>query len=328
MEELLISLVEFALRKRCSDIHFTCMDDILHIEFRTPFGLEKIYQDIWKPSFFAYLKFKANLDLTNPYAPQSGGFITKDIPCRFSVIINQTIETGVLRILSTNPSLMIDELCMDQTVLSIFHSFVHLRQGLIIFSGPTNSGKTTTVHAILSAISRQSRNKIVSLEDPIEIRDDGYLQLQIDETLGFTYEKGIEELLRHDPDVIFIGECRNSYTAHMVIRACLTGHLVFTTIHAKDSLETLQRLYDFGIHRHELENTLTAIVAQRLYSNLDGIRKECVYEILTQKELGYAIKFNRYPDEFIGLAYKISEEIRLHRIRDEQAEYDIQSFKK
>lgn len=328
MEELLQSLLEFALRKRCSDIHFVLNDKQLHIEFRTPFGLETIYQDIWTSNFFEYLKFKSNLDLTNPYAPQSGQFIVNDIPCRFSLIINQNIETGVLRILNANKQLKIEELCSDKEVIQCFKQFVHLRQGLIIFSGPTNSGKTTTVHSILSEIAKLNKHKIVSLEDPIEIKDDSYLQLQINENQGFSYEKGIEELLRHDPDVIFIGETRNEYTAHMVIRASLTGHLVFTTIHSKDSLETLQRLYDFNIQRHELENTLTAIISQRLYSNEEGIRKECVYEILSQNNLSYALSTNQYPKEFIGLAHKIDQEIKLHRIKDEQAKFDIQSFKR
>ena len=328
MEELLKSLLSFAIRKRCSDIHFILNHSILHMEFRTPYKLEKIYQDIWTPAFFEFLKFKSNLDLTNPYVPQSGGFVVDEIPCRFSLIVNQDIETGVLRILSANPSLSIEELCRDEDVQRNFHQFVHLRQGLIIFSGPTNSGKTTTVHAILHEIAQLGIHKIVSLEDPIEIKDDGYLQLQINEGNGFTYEKGIEELLRHDPDVVFIGECRNEYTAHMVIRACLTGHLVFTTIHAKDSLETLQRLYDFGIGEHELINTLTAVISQRLYSNQQGIRKECVYEILTKKELQEAIATNKYPQEFHGLAYKIHHEMQQNRIGDQQAEYDLQSFKR
>ena len=96
--------------------------------------------------------------------------------------------------------------------------------------------------------------------------------------LYLTYEKGIEELLRHDPDVILIGETRNAYTARMVIRAALTGHMVFTTLHAKNALESLHRLLDFGLSEYDLKNTLTAVISQRLYKTKDIFRKECVYE--------------------------------------------------
>lgn len=109
------------------------------------------------------------------------------------------------------------------------------------------------MHAILHEIACKDQYNVISLEDPIEIEDELYLQLQINEAMGFTYEKGIEELLRHDPDVILIGETRNAYTARMVIRAALTGHMVFTTLHAKNALESLHRLLDFGLSEYDLK---------------------------------------------------------------------------
>lgn len=162
-----------------------------------------------------------------------------------------------------------------------FNSLVPLRQGLVISVGPTNSGKTTTLHALLHEIAKTKKHKVVSLEDPIEIEDDSYLQLQINESMGFTYDVGIEQLLRHDPDIICIGETRNSYTAKMVLRASLTGHFVFTSIHAKDGKECIRRLEDLGVSKKDLASVCTAIISQRLYSRGDS--KVCVYEIMDQK---------------------------------------------
>ena len=324
MDTLLKDLISFALEKKTSDIHFLLEQHVLKIEFRTPFGLETILQDIWDESFFEYLKFISRFDLTNPYVPQSGQFMVNRIPCRFSVIINQQIQTGVLRILNVNVDLNIDQLTNDAQAIQFFHSIQHQRMGLYIHSGPTNSGKTTTLHAILHEISLLNEHKIVSLEDPIEIEDKNYLQLQINEAQGFTYEKGIEELLRHDPDVIFIGETRNAYTARMVVRAALTGHLVFTTIHAKNGLETIERLNDFGVDSFELKNVLSAIISQRLYQTTDG--KECIYEILSGKELQYVNQYKQYPKEYQGLSEKINDHIQKGIITDQQAFFDLQNF--
>ena len=221
MEELLYSLIQLAIEHKASDIHFIVKQDHMDIQFRNDLGMEKIEQDIWDKGVFEYMKFIAGFDLTNPLCPQSGQFSVqldaKEIFCRFSVIVNQSIQTGVLRLLRTNPSMAIDQLTQDSKSISFLKSLTNCRQGLVIFSGPTNSGKTTTLHAILHEIACKDQYNVISLEDPIEIEDELYLQLQINEAMGFTYEKGIEELLRHDPDVILIGETRNAYTASCLL---------------------------------------------------------------------------------------------------------------
>ena len=324
MEQLLKDLIQFALNKRSTDIHFILSNHQLKITLRTPNGLESLIQDIWNESFFEYLKYKSHFDLTNPYLPQSGQFsifLKKEIFCRFSLIVNQQLQTGVLRILNMNLDLKIDELCHDSEVIQYFHSLTCKRSGLVIFSGPTGSGKTTTLHAILHEISLQGLHKVVSLEDPVEIKDNYYLQLQINEAQGFTYEKGIEELLRHDPDVIFIGETRNTYTAQMVLRACLTGHFVFTTIHAKNGLETIERLMDLGLPYKELKMVLTAVISQRLYSSKNG--RECIYEILSNEQLQYAFENRKYSPDFENLKRKIQKNIENGNLIDQQARYDL-----
>ncbi|WP_418777082.1 ATPase, T2SS/T4P/T4SS family [Holdemanella biformis] len=142
--------------------------------------------------------------------------------------------------------------------------------------------------------------------------------------MGFTYDVGIEQLLRHDPDIICIGETRNSYTAKMVLRASLTGHLVLTSIHAKNGKECISRLEDLGVSKQDLLSVCTAIISQRLYSN--GDKKVCVYEIMDQKTLEYVIRYGKYPDQFQTLSSKIKEGIEKGYILDEQAECDMFSL--
>lgn len=332
MNDLLVNLIRMALLHKTSDIHFVLATSKLEIKLKTIDGIEKVHQDIWTCELFEYLKFISGFDLVNPFKPQSGRFSievdNKTLFCRFSVIFNNLIQTGVLRILQTNPSMKIQDLTQNTRHIEFLESLTNCRQGLVISSGPTSSGKTTTLHALLHEIALKQKYNVVSLEDPIEIEDDLYLQLQINESLGFTYEKGIEELLRHDPDVILIGECRNAYTAKMVVRAALTGHLVFTTIHAKNGLETIQRLLDFGLTTFDLKNTLTAVISQRLYKSSDDERKECVYEILSQNELEYALSYQEYSKDHLCLEDEISNAIKNGYIIDEQANFDIQDFKR
>ena len=326
MEELLNALIRLALEKHCSDIHFVLQQGQLKLSLRTPTGMEDVHQDLWNPGLFEYLKFRANLDLTNPFVPQSGqfdwSFKERLIFCRFSVISNHKMETGVLRLLQTDVQMPIENLSNQEGITDYFYSLCKMRQGLLVFSGPTNSVKTTTIHALLHEIAKQKRYKIVTLEDPIEIEDSSYLQIQVNETMGLTYEKGIEELLRHDPDILFIGETRNAYTARMVIRAALTGHLVFTTLHAKNALESIERLIDFGIDPFELRNTLTSVIAQRIYSRPSQGRT-CLYEVLEKEDLLYAIQNRQYTPTHKGLSQVISQAIEHGSVLDQQALYDL-----
>lgn len=330
LKDRLMDLISYALKLEASDIHFIVKGEVLTIQFRSHNVMRPLYQDIWRSNFFEYLKFISGMDLTNPFLPQSGQFGVdlngRIVYCRFSVLYNQQLQTGVLRLLNTANMISMDHLSLWQEDLAFFSSLVHARQGLIISCGPTSSGKTTTLHALLHEIAITSQHKVVSLEDPIEIEDHSYLQLQINEARDFTYEKGIEQLLRHDPDVICIGETRDPYTAKMVLRAALTGHLVFTTLHAKNTLECIERLCDLGLSRFDLKNVLTAVMAQRLYVSKE--RSVCVYEILEKEDLAYVLENNAYPKSFKGLSNKIRQGIEKGYITDAQAKFDLLDFER
>lgn len=328
MQENLEQLLTYATQKNASDIHLTLHQHTLSIQLRIYEQMIPLVQDLWDESLFEYIKFISGFDLTNPYIPQNGQFSWKlgkqVLFCRFSLIPNKHLQTGVIRLLNTGLYLPIEKLTSKKEHQKFLENLMFARQGLVIACGPTNSGKTTTLHAILHAIAQRSKHKVVSLEDPIEIQDDSYLQLQINEEIGFTYEKGIEELLRHDPDVILIGETRNSYTAKMVVRCALTGSLAFSTLHASNTLEAIQRLEDLSISTYDLKNTLTALIGQRLYKSVNG--KECIYEILSGQDLQYVLEHKAYPKGFKTLSYEIKEALDTKRIQDPQAQFDLQNL--
>ncbi|MBE6118895.1 MAG: competence protein ComG [Erysipelotrichaceae bacterium] len=328
MQEKLEQLLTYATQKNASDIHLTLHRHTLSIQLRIYEQMVELVQDLWDESLFEYVKFISGFDLTNPYIPQNGQFSWKlgsqVLYCRFSLIPNKNLQAGVIRLLHTGIHLPIERLTSKKEHQMFLESLIHARRGLVIACGPTNSGKTTTLHAILHAIAQRSMHKVVSLEDPIEIQDPSYLQLQINEELGFTYEKGIEELLRHDPDVIFIGETRNSYTAKMVVRSALTGSLAFTTLHASNALEAIQRLEDLSVSTYDLKNTLTALIGQRLYQGPNG--KECIYEVLSGQDLQYALEHKAYPKGFKTLSNEIQEALDAQRIQDPQARFDLQNL--
>ena len=327
MKELLNQLLTFAYDQNASDIHFLLENNQLSIQLRTMQGLQSINQDIWKPNLFEYLKFISGLDLTNPQLPQSGQFSwmhkDQEIYCRFSMIYNQNLQTGVLRMLGTKQDLQIEDLTYDQEAIHFLKQLTHQRHGLVLTCGPTNSGKTTTIHALLHEIAVNSQFKIVSLEDPIEIEDSNYLQLQINEEQGFTYEKGISELMRHDPDILFIGEIRNAFCAKSLMNAALSGHMVVSTLHAGNGLEAIERLMDFGVGAMEIKNVATAIISQRLYQQ-SSEKKVCVYEILDAKAIVQIIETGKYPDDVKTWSDKVMEGIEQGHICDSQAWFDIQ----
>ena len=194
---------------------------------------------------------------------------------------------------------------------------------VILMVGVNGSGKTTTLHAILKRIAQENRLHVVSLEDPIEIFDDSYLQLQINEAGGFTYEEGIKELLRHDPDVIMIGEIRDPSTARMLLRCALSGHLIFTTIHAKCCSEAIKRLLEFGLRREELYHTLSAVCAQRLYKKKGTQERVCIYEILEQNELDAYFREEQLPQQHRDIFQEIQLAVSKGIVAQEEAVIDL-----
>lgn len=278
-------ILEDAIALKATDIHFSCMNKDNKIRFRIHDELID-YQSIPKEVYerlLIWIKYKSNLNLNNSKTPQSSAFNFKmgnqELRIRISTLSSFNQDSLVLRLSYYQKDQTIDSLLLikeqGQPLLQAFNQ----RNGLIIMTGPTGSGKTTLSYSLLNYI-KENKLAIVTIEDPIERFHDGFVQLQINESAGINYEVGVKEILRHDPDLIFIGEIRDAYSAKAAIRASLTGHLVISTMHATSALKALYRLLEFGITFTECEQTIVLITNQRLvYLEKD---KKIIYEYLDQ----------------------------------------------
>lgn len=327
MKEKMDQLLHMILKYDASDVHFIRSEKIMTVMLRTMNGMEEIHMAALDEKLFNYLKFIADMDLGASSIPQSGNFhytfqgVNYDF--RFSCIHTMDKETGVLRILNNHDNIKLEDLSYDADHYRSFVNWTKTRSGLVVLSGPTGSGKTTTLHAILSRIAKEHHLNVVSLEDPVEIYDDHYLQLQINEKNNFTYEEGIRQLMRHDPDVIMIGEIRDPITARMLLRSALSGHMIFTTIHAKCCTEAVRRLNEFGLSDDDLKHTLSAVCSQRLYPAKGTKRRECIYEILENDQLRYYFEHHETPAEHADITQEIKKAIQLGKISENAARYDL-----
>ncbi len=330
MREKFEQLLHMANQKKVTDIHFILMKHHLQVQVRGWNGLETIHNSAFDEGLFHYLKYISKLDLGNTLQPQNGNFTfhfqNEKLYFRFSLLPTLEKQTAVLRILNNHNEIMLEHLSTSQSQYQSFLNWTKMRSGLVVLSGPTGSGKTTTLHAILKKIALDNRLRVVSLEDPIEIVDSNYLQLQINEAVGFTYEEGIRELMRHDPDVIMIGEIRDPKTARMLLRSALSGHLIFSTIHAKNCSEAIKRLYEFGLNKQDLQHTLTAVTAQRLYRRKGTKERVCIYEILEKKELDYYFENQEYPPKHNDIYNEIEKAVSKGILSKEETLLDLSNI--
>ncbi len=327
MKEMFEGLLQIVQEKKVSDVHFKIEDDTLDISVRSIRGIERLQIDFDLHGFY-YLKYIAHLDLGNSGHAQSGNFtyIYKGRTLYFRFAYMQTLQTqsGVLRILNNHEPIKVNQLSKDSNQLHMFSSWTRFRGGLTIFSGPTGSGKTTTLHAILHEIAKNKKLKVITLEDPIEIQSNEYLQFQINEKANFTYEEGIKQLLRHDPDVIMIGEVRDEQTAQTLVRCALSGHMVFTTLHAKSCKEAIARLLNFNVREQDLKEVLSAITNQRIFPTKNAKGRICIYEILQKEDLRYFFKHSEHSDKYEDIYKKIRNATHEKWISKEAASKDIE----
>ncbi|MGM7701961.1 competence type IV pilus ATPase ComGA [Pseudalkalibacillus sp. Hm43] len=217
----------------------------------------------------SHFKFLAGMDIGEKRKPQNGSIhhylpTQGNIHLRLSTLPSAYNEALAIRILPQNTMNPHEQLSIFPNTLDQISQLLKRNQGLLLFVGPTGSGKTTLLYSLLQEAQRQSKRQIITLEDPIEKRMDHFLQIEINEPAGVTYLDGFKSILRHDPDVIMIGEIRDEATAHLAIRAALTGHLVLSTLHAKDTTGCLYRLLEFGLKIEDLKQTLLGVVSQQL----------------------------------------------------------------
>lgn len=233
----------------------------------------------------SHLKFMSSMDISEKRKPQSGSWQVNH-PSYCAALRISTLpstlskESLVIRIFPKNHTLTLDSISLFPKCIPELTSMVAHSHGMIIFTGPTGSGKTTTIYSLAEHSANNLQRNIITLEDPVERQHDAFLQMQVNEKAGITYHSGLKAILRHDPDMIFVGEIRDAETAKIAVRASMTGHLVLTSMHTRDTKGAIFRLLEFGVNELEIEQTLIGVVAQRLVSLTcpfckDGCTKLC-----------------------------------------------------
>jgi general secretion pathway protein E len=267
----LVNMILFeALRRRASDIHVHPMETKLVIRFRIDGMLVDSFSPPLSlaPAISSRLKVMTELDIANRHSPQDGHTSvrvgSRKIDIRLSVIPNVYGERLVLRLLDQSQTkLSLDEVGMTKPQQKTLVELISRPTGIILVTGPTGSGKTTTLYGALGRIDRTSRN-VMTIEDPVEYHLDGISQTQVNTKRGVTFAAGLRSLLRQDPDVILVGEIRDQETAQLAVQASLTGHLVLATLHTNDAPSAIARLIDIGVEPYLITSTLLAVLAQRL----------------------------------------------------------------
>jgi type IV pilus assembly protein PilB len=267
-----------ALQRRASDIHIETRDDSVCIKFRIDGVLTQAMPPIGKEhhtTIISRIKVMSELDISERRVPQDGRFRVKygqpERPIDFRVSIMPSIhgEDAVLRVLDKESmsekfhQLVLDVVGFDEEDLRKFRRYIAEPYGMVLVTGPTGSGKTTTLYAAVNEI-KTDEDKIITIEDPVEYQIRGVTQIPVNEKKGLTFARGLRSILRHDPDKIMVGEIRDTETAQIAIQSALTGHLVFTTVHANNVVDVIGRFLNMGVEPYNFVSALNCILAQRL----------------------------------------------------------------
>lgn len=323
MQKRLDALLHLALAYHASDLHFHFFKGKLHIEIRSDEKLLPVKTVKDDEKLLKYLQYLANLDLGNLLKPQTGQFewvIDGEVfSLRFALIQETQMINGVLRILNDQKHIVLAHLALNEAENAYLEKIVKLRTGLFIVSGPTSSGKTTTLYTMLKSAEGK---KIFTVEDPVEVRFEDFIQIAVNEAIGLGYMEALKQVLRHDPDIIMIGEIRDEITAKAALHAANTGHLVLTSLHSGSCLQALERLKELGIETAELKNILVGITNQRLYQRIDQKGKAVIFELMNKNAL------NAYWEGkiiFASLQTQIRKAINKGVIDEKEAQADLLS---
>ena len=345
IEKTADSILSRAVRLSASDIHILPRKEGPLVQFRIDNKLipqEVLTQDE-SDRLISHLKFLASMDIGEKRRPQSGALTmnleSRMVGLRLSTLPGAYSESLVIRLIPQQSILPLEQLSLFSTTANKLIALLKHSHGMIIFTGPTGSGKTTTLYSLLHHARDMINRNVITLEDPIENESENVLQVQINEKAGITYSVGLKAALRHDPDIIMVGEIRDAETAKIAVRAAMTGHLILTTMHTRDAKGAIYRLLEFGVSWIEIEQTLIAITAQRLVElhcpscGSSGCTQECigqkrakrasVYELLYGKELIEALKAAKGETHQAGyrqLKHEISKAIAFGYIEAEEYE--------
>jgi type IV pilus assembly protein PilB len=288
--KLVDSIVFNAIQRRASDIHIETRDNEVVVKYRIDGVLYEALDPIDKrhhSTIISRIKVMSELDIAEKRVPQDGRFklrlTGRSIDFRVSIVPTAHGEDCVIRILdkesmnSEFKNLRLDVLGFDDEMLAKFRKFIKEPYGMVLVTGPTGSGKTTTLYASLSEI-QTSEDKIITIEDPVEYQLRGITQIPVNEKKGLTFARGLRAILRHDPDKIMVGEIRDEETAAIAVQSALTGHLVFTTVHANNVVDVLGRFLNMKVDLYNFVSALNCVLAQRLVRKIcEHCRREVKY---------------------------------------------------
>ena len=273
---LVNSSIFTAIQRRASDIHIETGDDAVYVKYRIDGVLQLAMRPVshqFHSAIISRIKVMAELDIAEKRVPQDGRFKIrmpdKTIDFRVSIMPSVHGEDAVIRILDKKSiseqfsELRLDILGFENDELDKFKRYIRKPYGMVLVTGPTGSGKTTTLYAALSEI-KSVEDKIITIEDPVEYQLSGVTQIPINDKKGLTFARGLRSILRHDPDKIMVGEIRDQETAQIAVQSALTGHLVFTTVHANNVVDVLGRFLNMGVEPYQFISALNCVLAQRL----------------------------------------------------------------
>jgi type IV pilus assembly protein PilB len=300
-----------ALERRASDIHIETYDDSLHVKYRIDGVLQEAMAPIAREhhtTILSRIKIMSELDIAERRVPQDGRFRVryKSRLIDFRVSIMPTVhgENAVLRVLDKESMsekfrhLTLDVVGFAEEDLRRFRRYIREPYGMVLVTGPTGSGKTTTLYAALNEI-KSDEDKIITIEDPVEYQIRGITQIPVNEKKGLTFARGLRSILRHDPDKILVGEIRDQETAQIAINSALTGHLVFTTVHANNVVDVLGRFLNMGVEAYNFVSALNCILAQRLVRT---VCEHCVRNVSYPDEVLIASGMD--PAEWRGFGFR------------------------
>lgn len=268
--KLVNSMIDYAIRAGSSDIHIEPMEDRVRVRIRIDGVMQEIMSNPLsaRDAIITRIKILGGMNIAEKRIPQDGRITTEingeDVDMRVSILPTVTGEKTVIRILAKNDAnLNRSYLGISDHNNEMIDRMIKVPQGICLISGPTGSGKTTTLYTLLSEKNSPETN-IITVEDPVEIRIPGLNQVQVNAKAGMTFASGLRSILRQDPDIILVGEIRDGETAEIAMRAAITGHLVFSTIHTNDAVSSINRLIDMGLEPYMVNSALVGVVSQRL----------------------------------------------------------------
>lgn len=330
MKNKIINILESAQESNATDIHIMLESECGRIKFRQK-GKMADFQEISRDEFkrlVNFLKFIAELDINEHKIPQSGKTTLKvngrDLTIRVSTLpVTLMDEVVVIRILDSLDRRPANSLFINDEEFYFFNDYMELSQGLILFTGPTGSGKSTLMSNLINEVIREGSRQVISIEDPIEYEIDGMVQVEINDKANISYEPLLRGALRCDPDILMFGEIRDKVIARELIRASLSGHLVFSTFHSKSAVSTISRLKDFDLYDEELKQSISLIVNQRIIHTES--KSFIIYEYLTASDindylLGRPVNYRTLDDKLMTLKNE-------GYLKDEEFSYYNKKFK-